>query len=214
MDAHGSLWITCAPDAPRAVACGPTGSAREPTLEEVAQALSDAGDEDEGYADGVMAALRLVSVQTLADLLARQIVGHIAPYCWVAAPDEDRVLARTGLPLTAMPDGDESDLLGGCIAVQSPHGTVMLVDFVGEDDEGSAIYARAVVVGRSEEWPSWDGSSRGLLGQHDPVVRRDPAAYDLYSAQGLPAPRWIALGYATGTASSVSLAEATRRNRC
>lgn len=125
-----------------------------------------------------------------------------------------RALASTGIALTAMPDGDDSDLLGGCIAARSPYGTVVLVDHAGQDDEGAEIYARAVVVGRTAECPPWDGSSRGLLGGHDPVRRRDPAAYDLYAARGLTPPEWIALGQATGTASSISLTEADRRNRC
>jgi hypothetical protein len=126
----------------------------------------------------------------------------------------DRALASTGIAITAMPDGEEDDLLGGCIAARSPHGIVVLVDFIGEDDEGASIYARAVVVGRALGCPPWDGVSRGLLGDHDPVKRRDPAAYDLYAARGLTPPEWIALGQATGTASSVSLAEAERRHRC
>ena len=126
----------------------------------------------------------------------------------------DRALASTGLALTAMPDGEDGDLLGGCIAAHSPYGVVVLVDHAGQDDEGADIYARAVVVGRTAQCPPWDGSSRGLLGHHDPVVRRDPEAYDLYAARGLTPPEWLAHGQATGTASSVSLTEAARRNRC
>lgn len=128
-----------------------------------------------------------------------------------AASFTARVLARTGFTPAQIPDGEPDDMLRGSIVCRSPHGTVVLTDHIGQDDDGYDIYARAVMVERGALLPPAEPTATGLFGV-DPVVRRATDAHDLYRIRGLEAPEWIAHGEFSGSASSVSIREAARRN--
>ena len=75
-----------------------------------------------------------------------------------------RVLAHTGLPLAAIPDGEDADLICGSIACARGGSTVVLVDHSHQDEGGTDWYRRAVVVGRTDDLPPAWKDATGTIG--------------------------------------------------
>ena len=79
-----------------------------------------------------------------------------------------RIEECTGLQPEAIPDGQPGDLLGGSIVATSPHGTLVLVDPIGQDDDGYTYYGRALLVARGSGLPSADPSATGAIHYDEP----------------------------------------------
>lgn len=83
-----------------------------------------------------------------------------------------RVLAHTGLSIADIPDGEETDLLGGSIACTRGGTTVVLIEHAHQDSDGTGWYRRAVVVGRSDDLPRARRGATGCIGER--IAPRSP----------------------------------------
>ena len=65
---------------------------------------------------------------------------------------EARILQRTGLSLSEIPDAHEDALMDGSMICGRGETAIVLVDYIVEDDDGCAMFARVVCVGRTEDF--------------------------------------------------------------
>lgn len=78
-----------------------------------------------------------------------------------------RVERRCGLPANRIPDAPADIMTGGSIAASSPHGTLVYVDFIGQDEDGVDTYAKCVLVERGSELPPADPDADGIIPSDD-----------------------------------------------
>jgi hypothetical protein len=74
-----------------------------------------------------------------------------------------RVIEHTGLSLASIPDAPPEELLGGSISCRRGDTFVVLKDPSYQLEDGTTIYSRSVVVGRSADLPLWGGDGDGRI---------------------------------------------------
>ena len=75
-----------------------------------------------------------------------------------------RIEERTGLKISQIPDAEsEQVMLEGQIIANSPYGTLVYLDPIGEDGDGVEIFDRCVMVDRSPDLTPANEGADGIF---------------------------------------------------
>ncbi len=76
-----------------------------------------------------------------------------------------RVERHSGLKVSRIPNAEPEVMLGGAIICNSPHGTLVFTDWSHQEEDGTDIYSKAVIVNRGSELAPADHDADGIIPQ-------------------------------------------------
>lgn len=82
-----------------------------------------------------------------------------------AASFASRVERRSRLKINRIPNAEPEVMLGGAIICTSSHGTLVFTDWSHQEEDGTDIYSKAVIVNRGSELAPADHDADGIIPQ-------------------------------------------------